>query len=46
MQVVVAVADQHGPEPDLLDAVLVPNFQRVVFEPFEQRRQPVAGMQE
>ena len=29
VQIVVAVADQHGPEAGLLDAVLVPDFQRV-----------------
>src|SRR5580658_9614343 len=41
MQVVVAVTDQHGPEADLLDAVLFPDLQGMVFEPLEQRRQPV-----
>src|SRR5258708_1647257 len=40
MQVVVAVADQHGPEASLLEAVLVPEFERVLLEALEQRRQP------
>src|ERR1700733_3188012 len=40
MQIVVAVAHQHGPEAGLLDAVLVPDFQGLFLEPLEQCRQP------
>src|SRR5580700_323020 len=40
MQIVVAVAHQHGPETGLLDAVLVPDFQGLLLEPLEQCRQP------
>ena len=39
MQIVVAVTDQHRPETGLLDAVLLPDFQRVLFETAKQRRQ-------
>src|SRR5580704_14889159 len=39
MQIVVALTHQHGPETGLLDAVLVPDFQGLLLEPLEQRRQ-------
>src|SRR5579883_1640531 len=39
MQIMIAVADQDGPEAGLFDAVPLPDFQRVVLEPAEQRRQ-------
>ena len=38
MEVVVAVADQHGPESGLPDAVLVPELEGVILETLEQRR--------
>src|ERR1700691_5729369 len=40
MQVLAAVAHQHGPETGRLDAVLVPDFQSLLLEPLEQNRQP------
>src|SRR5580704_5695889 len=40
MQVLAALADQHGPKAGLLDTVLGPDFKRVLLEPLEQRRQP------
>ena len=46
MQVVVAVADMHGPKAGLADAVLFPNLQRVVLEALQQRRQPAAEYSE
>jgi hypothetical protein len=36
MQVVVAVADQHGPEARGLDAVLFPDLDGVVLEALEE----------
>src|SRR5207245_4084542 len=33
-----ALADQRGPKPDLADAVLLPDPQRLVLEPRQQRR--------
>jgi hypothetical protein len=38
-EIVVAVADQHGPEAGLLDAVLLPDLDGGGLEPLEQRRQ-------
>src|SRR5581483_6286929 len=40
VQVLVAVADEHGPEAGLPDAVLLPDLGGVVLEALEQRRQP------
>src|SRR5262249_4269031 len=34
------LADQHGPEPGLADAVLLPHLERDGVEPLEQRRKP------
>src|SRR5581483_3445168 len=39
VQILVAVADEHGPEAGLPDAVLLPDLGRVVLEALEQRRQ-------
>src|SRR5882757_100209 len=39
MQVVVAVADQHGPETGRADAVLLPDVERLGFEALEQSRE-------
>src|SRR5882757_9966060 len=39
MQVVVAVADQHGPEAGRADAVLLPDVERLAFEALEQSRE-------
>src|SRR4029079_17502381 len=39
MQVVVAVADQHGPEAGRPDAVLLPDVEGLGFEPLQQSRQ-------
>src|SRR5580698_2053302 len=36
VQVVVAVADQHGPKAGLADAVLFPELERVILKPLEQ----------
>src|SRR5258705_11849013 len=39
MQVVVAVAEQHGPEAGRADAVFLPDIERLALEALEQRRQ-------
>jgi len=41
--VLAAIADQHGPKTSLLDAVLFPDFQSVLFQALEQRRQPAGN---
>src|SRR5580704_3426847 len=40
VQVLAAIADQNGPKAGLLDAVLFPDFQSLLLETLEQRRQP------
>src|ERR1700728_2553708 len=39
VQIVAAVADQHGPETDLPDAMLLPDCKSLRLEPLLQRRQ-------
>jgi hypothetical protein len=43
VKVVVAVADHHGPEAGLPDAVLVPELEGMVLKTLEQRRQPAGN---